>query len=93
MRSHQSGAEGQNPLGRPAGHASLDAAQTLCFKCILLSHLLCHSCDIANPWPNIDSSVPGLVTDLLNDPGLAAYPLHPSLFLRLYIGGNGSGLL
>jgi len=25
--SHQSGAEGQNPLPQPAGHASLDAAQ------------------------------------------------------------------
>jgi len=30
--SHESGAEGQNPLPRPAGHASLDAAQDMiCF--------------------------------------------------------------
>ena len=27
MESHQSGAEGQNPLSRAAGHAPLDAAQ------------------------------------------------------------------
>ncbi|KAK4811312.1 LOW QUALITY PROTEIN: hypothetical protein QYF61_024448 [Mycteria americana] len=27
VRSHQSGVEGQNPLPRPAGHASFDAAQ------------------------------------------------------------------
>jgi len=27
VRSHQSGAEGQKPLPRPAGHTSLDAAQ------------------------------------------------------------------
>jgi len=27
MGSHQTGAEGQNPLPRPAGHAAFDAAQ------------------------------------------------------------------
>ncbi|KAK4831309.1 hypothetical protein QYF61_016798 [Mycteria americana] len=41
--SHQSGAEGQNPLPRPAGHAALDAAQdTVGFlgcECTLSAHV------------------------------------------------------
>ncbi|KAK4821583.1 hypothetical protein QYF61_024442 [Mycteria americana] len=43
VRSHQSRAEGQNPLPRPAGHAAFDAAQDMvCFlgcKCTLLAHV------------------------------------------------------
>jgi len=41
--SHQSGAEGQNPLPRPAGHTAGDAAQDevgfLCCKRTLLAHV------------------------------------------------------
>jgi len=41
--SHQSRAEGQNPLPRPAGHASLDAAQDtaglLGCECTLVAHV------------------------------------------------------
>jgi len=43
VRSHQSGAEGQNHLPQPAGHASLDAAQDtvdlLGCECTLLAHV------------------------------------------------------
>ena len=43
MRSHESGVEGENPLPRPAGHTSLEAAQdTVGFlgcECTLLAHV------------------------------------------------------
>jgi len=41
--SHQSGVEGQNPLPRPAGHTSLDAAQDMVSllgcQCTLPAHV------------------------------------------------------